>query len=148
MFELKDDRCSLSAGRPQAGLRKTRCAWTCLAEAIHNYGKPLMVLSDNSLAFTGRKLGSVVLFEKNLVRLRIKPIWAASHHPQTCGKNERGHRTARHWLSRRPPAASVEQLQQLLTTTVGLNNGPIEAWAAPPDGARRAGACAKNTARC
>jgi hypothetical protein len=34
----------------------------------------LMVLSDNSLAFTGRKLGSVVLFEKNLIRLGIKPI--------------------------------------------------------------------------
>src|SRR5215218_6876032 len=76
--------------------------------------KPLMLLSDNSLAFTGRKLGSVVLFEKNLISLGIKPIWSSSRHPQTCGKNERGHHTARRWLSRRPPAVSLAELQQLL----------------------------------
>jgi hypothetical protein len=125
VFELKDDRsrCLLEARSwPD---EDTLGAWTCLARAIHNYGKPLMVLSDNSLAFTGRKLGSVVLFEKNLIRLGIKPIWAAAHHPQTCGKNERGHRTARRWLSRRPPAASLEQLQQLLDDyRAGFNNRP------------------------
>src|SRR5829696_1183767 len=87
-----------------------------------------MVLSDNSLAFTGRKLGSVVLFEKNLISLGIKPIWSSSRHPQTCGKNERGHHTARRWLSRRPPAVSLAELQQLLDRYRGkFNHRPHQA---------------------
>jgi transposase InsO family protein len=128
VFELIDDRSrSLLDARGWPD-EDTLGAWTCVAQAIHRYGKPLMVLSDNSLAFTGRKLGNVVLFEKNLITLGIKPIWTSPRHPQTCGKNERGHRTARHWLSRRPPAANLEELQQLLDRyRDGFNNRPHQA---------------------
>ena len=73
-----------------------------------------MVLSDNSLAFTGRKLGSVVLIEKNLISLGIKPILNSSRHPPACGENERGHHTARRWLGRRRPRSAWPELQQLL----------------------------------
>lgn len=128
VFEVTDDRSrSLLEARGWPD-EDTLGAWTCVAQAIHRYGKPLMVLSDNSLAFTGRKLGNVVQFEKNLITLGIKPIWTSPRHPQTCGKNERGHRTARHWLSRRPPPASLKELQQLLDRyRAGFNNRPHQA---------------------
>jgi hypothetical protein len=35
-------------------------------------------------------------------------------HPQTCGKNERVHKTLLRWLNRRPRADDLDQLQTLL----------------------------------
>lgn len=114
VFELKDD-CSRYLLHARAWpLEDTLGAWTCLAEAIATYGKPRMLLSDNSLAFTGRRIGQIVLVERNLIALGIKPIHAAPNHPQTCGKNERGHQTARRWLHRHPTPATLEELQTLL----------------------------------
>jgi hypothetical protein len=46
--------------------------------------------------------------------LGIKPITASRHHPQTCGKNERGHQTLQKWLAARPAAATLRELQALL----------------------------------
>src|SRR6476469_2892111 len=85
-----------------------------LAGGIGRYGTPRMLLSDNSLAFTGRRINTIVLVEQNLIRLGIKPIHSSPNHPQTCGKNERGHQTAQRWLSRHPAAATLEELQLLL----------------------------------
>jgi len=114
VFELKDD-CSRYLldvrGWPR---EETVGAWTCLASAIGRYGTPRMLLSDNSLAFTGRRINTIVLVEQNLIRLGIKPIHSSPNHPQTCGKNERGHQTAQRWLSRHPAAATLEELQLLL----------------------------------
>ena len=56
----------------------------------------------------------VVMLEKNLARLGIKAITSRPWHPQTCGKNERGHQTLRKWLAAQPPAARPSELQQLL----------------------------------
>jgi hypothetical protein len=72
------------------------------------------LLSDNSLAFTGKLHNRIVLVEKNLMALGIKPITSRPHHPQTCGKNERGHQTLRQWLAARPTAATLTELQELL----------------------------------
>ena len=66
------------------------------------------------MAFTGKAHNSIVLVEKNLMALGIKPITARPHHPQTCGKNERGHQTLQQWLAARPTAATLVELQALL----------------------------------
>jgi transposase InsO family protein len=114
VFELKDD-CSRYLLHVWAWpAEDTVGAWRGLAFAIGRYGKPRLLLADNSLAFTGRRVNKIVLVEANLVRLGIKPIYASPKHPQTCGKVERGHQTAQHWLRRHPPAATVEELQVLL----------------------------------
>jgi hypothetical protein len=47
--------------------------------------------------------------------LGIKPITSSPHHPQTCGKNERGHQTLQQWLAARPTAATLTELQALLS---------------------------------
>jgi hypothetical protein len=89
-------------------------AWECLARGIDDFGKPHLLLSDNSLAFSGKLHNRIVLAEKNLIALGIKPITASRHHPQTCGKNERGHQTLQKWLAARPAAATLMELQALL----------------------------------
>jgi hypothetical protein len=68
-------------------------AWECLARGIDEFGKPDLLLSDNSLAFGGKLHNQIVLVEKNLIALGIKPITSRPYHRQTGGKNERGHQT-------------------------------------------------------
>ena len=114
VFELKDD-CSRYLLDIRGWPREdTLGAWTCLAHAINRYGKPRMLLSDNSLAFTGRRVNRVVLFEQNLTRLGIKSIHSTANHPQTCGKSERGHQTSQHWLHHHRAADTLANLQGLL----------------------------------
>lgn len=92
----------------------TRHSWACIVEAIRRHGKPRLVLSDNSLAFTGRSEHREVTFERNLHQLGIRTIHAAPKHPQTCGKNERSHQTVRRWLAARPAPTDLPALQTLL----------------------------------
>jgi transposase InsO family protein/transposase-like protein len=114
VFEVKDD-CSRTqiANLAWTG-EDTMGAWECLARGIDDFGKPYLLLSDNSLAFSGKLHNTIVLVEKNLIRLGIKPITSRPHHPQTCGKNERGHQTLQKWLAARPAAATLVELQGLL----------------------------------
>jgi Integrase core domain len=128
VFELKDDCSRFLLDVRAWPVEETVGAWACLAEAIQHYGKPLMLLSDNSLAFTGRRIGQVVLVETNLIALGIKPIHSKPRHPQTCGKSERGHQTTQHWLTHQAPTDTVEELQQRLDRYRELfNNRPHQA---------------------
>ena len=114
VFEVKDD-CSRAQVANLGWISEdTLGAWECLARGIDDFGKPRLVLSDNSLAFSGKAHNSIVLVEKNLMALGIKPITSRPHHPQTCGKNERGHQTLQRWLAARPAAATLVELQALL----------------------------------
>jgi hypothetical protein len=73
-----------------------------------------MLLSDNSLAFSGARRGRRVQFEKNLHALGIHPVTSRPYKPTTCGKNERHHQTTQRWLRRQPPADTIETLQAQL----------------------------------
>ena len=125
VFEIKDD-CSraqiASLAWPQ---EDADGAWLCLTRGIEAWGKPLLVLSDNSLAFNGRAHGVVVTVEKNLRVLGIKPITCRPGHPQTCGKNERGHSTLQKWLRAQPAAGTLAELQiRLDRYQTAYNNRP------------------------
>lgn len=113
VFELKDDCSRFLLDVLAWPDEDTLGAWTCLGRAMANYGKPLMLLSDNSLAFTGRRLRSEVLFEKNLTRLGIKALHSTPRHPQTNGKTERGHATARRWLAHQPDTDTTDTVEDL-----------------------------------
>jgi transposase-like protein len=114
VFEIKDD-CSRTQIDALAWPREDADgAWLCLTRGIDQWGKPLMVLSDNSLAFNGHRRGVVVKVEKNLRALGIRPITCRPGHPQTCGKSERGHATLQRWLQAQPPAADLDELQARL----------------------------------
>ena len=114
VFEVKDDCSRTQVANLAWTAEDTMGAWECLARGIDAFGKPYLLLSDNSLAFSGKLHNTIVLVEKNLIRLGIKPITSRPHHPQTCGKNERGHQTLQQWLAARPAAATLVELQGLL----------------------------------
>ena len=114
VFELIDDHSRYLVGTLAWPKEDSIGAWTCLARAIDEYGKPRMLLSDNGLAFNGKRMGVVVLVERNLIALGIRPITARPHHPQTTGKDERLHQTTRRWLAAQPRAETLAQLQDQL----------------------------------
>jgi transposase-like protein len=114
VFEVKDDCSRTQIANLGWTAEDALGAWECLARGIDAFGKPRLLLSDNSLAFTGKACNKIVLVERNLMALGIKPITARPHHPQTCGKNERGHQTLQRWLAAQPSAATLVELQALL----------------------------------
>ena|SRR5829696_2325055 len=114
VFELRDDHSRYLLNALAWPAETTVGAWTCVIQAITVYGLPMALLADNSLAHTGRLIGTVVLFERNLAELGVQLICSTPRHPWTCGKIERGHATARKWLSARPVPATITELQQLL----------------------------------
>jgi transposase InsO family protein len=125
VFEAKDDCSRTQIANLAWPAEDTEGAWECLARGIDAFGKPGMVLSDNSLAFSGKLHHTMVQLEKNLAELKIKAITSRPRHPQTCGKNERGHSTLRRWLAARPPARTLVELQALLDQyQVAFNNRP------------------------
>jgi transposase InsO family protein len=125
VFETLDDHSRYNVDSLAWPSEDTEGAWTTMTRAIGRYGAPRMVLSDNGLAFTGRRVHSRVLFEKNLARLGVKLINSRPRHPQTNGKNERAHRTAQKWLTAQPPATTLESLQALLERyRTGYNRRP------------------------
>lgn len=111
VFEIKDDCSRTQIANLAWPAEDADGAWLCLTRGIEEWGKPLLVLSDNSLAFNGRAHKIVVQVEKNLRALGITPITCRPEHPQTNGKNERGHSTLRKWLRAQPPAATLAELQ-------------------------------------
>ena len=128
VFEIKDDCSRTQIANTAWPAEDTAGAWECLARGIDDFGVPLMVLSDNSLAFTGKIINRVVLFEKNLRPLGIQLITSRPRHPQTCGKNERGHQTLQRWLAAQPQASTLTELQALLDRyQVEYNNRPHQA---------------------
>jgi transposase InsO family protein len=128
IFECKDDRSRYLVSLTAWPAETTAGAWAGVAAAIRDYGKPRLLLSDNSLAFTGRLYNIQVLLEKNLHDLGVKTIHSTPHHPQTCGKNERGHQTGQRWLAARPTPNDLVELQQLLDEyRIKFNNRPHQA---------------------
>jgi transposase InsO family protein len=125
VFEILDDHSRYNVSSLAWPSEDTEGAWTAMTRAIARHGAPRMVLTDNGLAFTGRRVHSRVLFEKNLARLGVKLINSRPRHRQTNGKNERAHRTARRWLAAQPPATTLEGLQALLERyRTGYNRRP------------------------
>lgn len=128
IFECNDDRSRYLVSLTAWPAETTAGAWAAVSAAIRDHGKPRLLLSDNSLAFTGRLYGIQVLLEKNLADIGVKTIHATPHHPQTCGKNERGHQTGQRWLAARAAPHDLIELQQLLDQyRVEFNNRPHQA---------------------
>lgn len=114
VFQILDDHSRYEVGNLVWPAEDTAGAWTAITTAMGRHGMPRMVLSDNGLAFTGRRMNMKVSFETNLALAGIKLINSRPLHPQTCGKNERLHKTVRKWLTKQPRATTIAQLQAQL----------------------------------
>lgn len=103
----------------------THDTWTAFSLAVERYGLPAELVSDNGIAFSGKRRGWQSVFERNLSELGVRYFTSSIAHPQTCGKNERAHQRVRKWLARRPRATDLESLQALLDEyRDGFNNRP------------------------
>lgn len=89
-------------------------AWSCVQGAIAEFGAPAMLLSDNSLAFNGKRRKVEVAMQKRLRELGVAQVAASVAHPGTCGKNEREHQTLQKWLRAHPPPDTMADLQALV----------------------------------
>lgn len=114
IIQILDDHSRLDVGTYAAAGETTAGTWAALQRAFTGYGLPVRILSDNGLAFTGRHRGWMVELERLLAARGVTTIAATPHHPQTCGKNERAHQTLQKWLAARPPASTLDELQNLL----------------------------------
>jgi transposase InsO family protein len=114
ILQLTDDCSRLDLALRAAASENGHDVWAAVLWASRRYGLPARFLTDNGNAFSGARRGWVSRLEENLRTLGVQPITSSVGHPQTCGKNERAHSTVLKWLRKRPPAATLEELQDLL----------------------------------
>jgi transposase InsO family protein len=141
VFQVLDDHSRYEVASLAWPIEDGAGSWTVMTTAIARYGLPGLVLSDNSAAFSGKlRRSGVVAFETNLRALGIRPITSRPYHPQTCGKNERIHRTYKQWMRRRGlHPTTIEELQAALDTwREAYNNRPHQALAGATPTQRRA----------
>lgn len=81
---------------------------------IDEHGTPASTLTDNGRVYTARHAGTRNEFEYVLAILGIRQKNGAPNHPQTQGKIERFHQTLKRWLTARPRATTLQELQTQL----------------------------------
>jgi transposase InsO family protein len=114
VLQVMDDCSRLDLADRAAVSENGDDAWALLLTAAERYGLPQVLLSDNSLAFNGHRRGVIVDLQRRLQALGVKPVSSRTGHPQTCGKNERGHQTLQRWLAKQPVPGDLAELQQRL----------------------------------
>jgi transposase InsO family protein len=157
VINVIDDRSRVCVDSLAVAVCTSASAWKALSRGAACWGLPAEVLSDNGAAFrTVAADAQRVVFERNLHALGIRTVHSRSHHPQTCGKVERFHRTQQRWLAKQPAAATISELQQLLDQFRDIYNDqrphrslgrkrPADIWAALPKAHPAQFAAAANT---
>lgn len=84
-------------------------------QACAEHGIPARTLTDNGTVYTTRPISATPgRFERTLALMGVRQSNGRPCHPQTQGKIERYHRTLKQWLSARPPASSIDELNEQL----------------------------------
>jgi transposase InsO family protein len=116
-FDVLDD-CSRTLVACHAAPAETAAAAiAAITKAVRAYGAPALVLSDNGVALTNRRIhpgGAPSLFARAVNSFGTRLIHSSPYHPQTCGKVERHHQTLKKWLRTQPAPATLGELQRLL----------------------------------
>jgi transposase InsO family protein len=81
---------------------------------IDDHGAPASTLTDNGRVYTARFGGGRNAFEYLLPILGVRQKNGSPGHPQTQGKTERFHQTLQRWLTARPLARTLPELQRQL----------------------------------
>lgn len=84
-------------------------------QACAEHGIPARTLTDNGTVYTTRPISATPgRSERTLALMGVRQSNGRPCHPQTQGKIERYHRTLKQWLSARPPASSIDELNEQL----------------------------------
>lgn len=114
IFQLIDDHSRLALASLVAVDETSEAAIRVVDTAISRHGVPQKFLSDNGAALNPTRRGQVGLLVLHLRRLGVIPMTGKPGRPTTQGKNERSHRTLHRFLNARPPAESMDELQELV----------------------------------
>ena len=134
LLRLIDDHSRLIMGTRVARSENSTDAWELFCACAGRYGPPAMLLSDNSLAFSARRIiGGMGTFEAQVRAMGTLPVTASAGHPQTCGKKERDWQPLIRWLTARGPAVTVSDLQRLVDAYDVLFNTDRPHQALDPD---------------
>jgi transposase InsO family protein len=115
VLRVQDDCSRQIMASRAAWSENTADSWACIQAAMQHHGAPAMFLTDNGSAFSQRRTrGTLGELEARLRLSGILPITSSISHPQTCGKKEREWQTLDLWLSARPLARSLAELQTQL----------------------------------
>jgi transposase InsO family protein len=87
---------------------------TVFLDVIDAHGPPASTLTDNGRIYTARFGGGRNAFEYLLPFLGVRQKNGSPGHPQTQGKIERFHQTQKRWLTARPAAKGLLELQRQL----------------------------------
>ena len=87
---------------------------TTFRAACATYGTPQSTLTDNGFVFTTRHRCGANAFEIELLNLSVHQKNGTPNHPQTQGKVERLNQTLKRWLTARPRANNLTELQHQL----------------------------------
>lgn len=114
VYQLLDDSTRFDVGtmcfaNPENGAD----AIVTLDAAFTEYGVPKELLSDNGLAFSQARRGSISATERFLADRGCLGITGRGSHPQTQGKNERSHQTILRFLDANAPE-TLERLTALI----------------------------------
>lgn len=84
-------------------------------QACAEHGIPARTLTDNGTVYTTRPISATPgRSERTLALMGVRQSNGRPCHPQTQGKIERYHRTLKQWLSARPLASSIDELNEQL----------------------------------
>jgi transposase InsO family protein len=99
-----------------------------LLEALHTYGIPEQILTDNGKVFTGRlgRKPTNVLFDRICLNNGIRHLLTAPYSPTTTGKVERFHRTLRKDFFSDKSFDTINQMQAGLDVWVANYNNERE----------------------
>ncbi len=114
VLQITDDCSRMDLALRAARSENGEDVWAAFMHASSRYGLPACFLTDNGYAFSGRRRSWISRLEENLQTLGVRAITSSVAHPQTCGKNERAHRTVLKWLNKQSPPANLDELQVLL----------------------------------
>jgi putative transposase len=114
IFQLTDDHSRLAIASLAARSENAEDALRVVMTGIARHGIPQRLLTDNGAALNPTRRGRRGLLPEAMKALGVNPISSTPGHPQTQGKNERGHSTLKRWLRARPAALDLAGLQQQL----------------------------------
>ena len=145
IFQVIDDHSRLSVASLAAWGETSEAALAVIRKGIAAHGVPQRVLSDNGRALNPTRRGHSGALVEYLATLGVQAITGKPGRPTTQGKNERFHQTLFAYLSARPDATTLTELQALVDAFDGYYNTervhqghgslgltPAEAWARTP----------------
>ena len=90
-----DDRSRMILGHRAVGSATAEVAIELVKEIAEKYGTPIQVLTDHGAQFTTMHEGGEHIFDDAMKEMGIKHIMGRVKHPQTQGKIERSHGSAK-----------------------------------------------------